>query len=134
MRKLLLLLIITLASLNVTAQTTHAAYCEVVLYNVGFFKKKLTAVVDAGTEKRGYIMNKDGSIKIFKSHVDMLNYFGKFGWTVTQNYFISEFWYKKRVLHLLLTKQVACDEDAFAGLNIKNPSDEKSKDDVYSML
>ena len=63
MRKLLLLLIITLASLNLTAQTTHAAYCEVVVHNAALFSQKVSAFVDAGTEKRGYIINEDGSKK-----------------------------------------------------------------------
>ena len=90
MRKLLLLLIITLASLNVTAQTTHAAYCEVVVHNAALFSQKVSAFVDAGTEKRGYIINEDGSKKIFNSPVDILNFFGKLGWSVSQNYFTPD--------------------------------------------
>ena len=79
MRKLLLLLIITLTSLNVTAQTTHAAYCEVAVYRVALFPQKVAAVVDAGTEKSGYIINEHGSKKIFNSTIDLFNFFGKLG-------------------------------------------------------
>lgn len=119
MRKLLLLLIITLASLNVTAQTTHAAYCEVVVHNAALFSQKVSAFVDAGTEKRGYIINEDGSKKIFNSPVDILNFFGKLGWSVSQNYFTPDSKEKDNILHFLLTKQVEHDEEVFIGLKIK---------------
>lgn len=119
MRKLLLLLIITLASLNVTAQTTHAVYCEVVVHNAALFSQKVSAIVDAGTEKRGYIINEDGSKKIFNSPVDILNFFGKLGWSVSQNYFTPDSKEKDNILHFLLTKQVEHDEEVFVGLKIK---------------
>lgn len=120
MRKLLLLLIITLTSLNVTAQTTHAAYCEVAVYRVALFSQKVAAVVDAGTEKSGYIINEDGSKKIFNSTIDLFNFFGKLGWSVSQNYLRPDSDKENNPLRFLLTKQVVNDEEVFAGLNIKN--------------
>ena len=118
MRKLLLLLII-LTSLKVAAQTTHAAYCEVAVYRVALFSQKVAAVVDAGTEKSGYI-NEDGSKKIFNSTIDLFNFFGKLGWSVSQNYLRPDSDKENNPLRFLLTKQVVNDEEVFAGLNIKN--------------
>ena len=57
--------------------------------------------------------------KIFNSPVDILNFFGKLGWSVSQNYFTPDSKEKDNILHFLLTKQVEHDEEVFVGLKIK---------------
>lgn len=125
MRKFLLSLVVSLVCLSASAQATKPAFCEVVIYDVGIFKEELTVIVDIGTSKRGYLINDDGSAKVFNSPVDVLNFFGELGWTVSQTYFIPEFGQKSNVLHFLLMKQVARKEDAIFGLNIKNNTNKK---------
>lgn len=125
MRKFLLSLVVSLACLSASAQATKPAFCDVVIYDVGIFKEELTVIVDIGANKRGYLINDDGSAKVFNSPVDVLNFFGELGWAVSQTYFIPEFGQKSNVLHFLLMKQVARKEDAIFGLNIKNNTNKK---------
>src|SRR6201989_2633144 len=92
MKKLLLVLALTMASLTFAQETPKYVYAEIVGTSK-FLSKKVTVEIDYGQAtsfwQSNRMKNSDGSNKEFNSMVDAMNYMGALGWNFEQAYVVT---------------------------------------------
>lgn len=125
MKKVLLVLIITLMTVAANAQTSdgkYPVYCDVVGYCLW---NKVTVQLDLGrnlSKKRfDTLYGEDGKQMKFNTMVDVLNYMGERGWRVINSYYVQETTtdVHDNTVHYLMEKRVASNDEITIGLNLK---------------
>jgi len=106
MKKLLLLLAITVAPLTFAQETPKYVYAEIVGTSK-FLSKKVTVEIDYGQAtsfwQSNRMKNSDGSNREFNSMVDAMNYMGALGWDFEQAYVVTIG--QQNVYHWLMRKE-----------------------------
>lgn len=91
MKRILLILIVSISSISLMAQKTPGfVYCEIV-GNQKLLSTKITVKIDFGEHMKAFADNRltdpaTGKVRVFNSMVDALNFMGKEGWECIQAY------------------------------------------------
>lgn len=122
------------------AQEKHPYYCEVMGYNFwGIGRVKVLLDMGRRRPQKGLDSIYEDDLKKkkkFNTMMDVLNFMAERGWRCINTYYISEGG-NQRVLHFLMEKYVANDDEAVEGLNLKEEEDKepwkpgKSTDELY---
>ena len=126
MKKMLLMLMMTLIGLTASAQSVnkpgekYKVYCEVMGFNTwGFGKVKVKLDMGRMPKNKGYeSIYQNGKKRKFNTMMEILDYMSKRGWTVHSTYVVTEGLGKQSVLHFLLEKEVTEDSQIDEGLEL----------------
>lgn len=134
MKKLLFAIVMAFCCLSINAQSAvntedgkYNVYCDVMGYNFwGFGKVKVQLDLGAVAEGRGAfesLYDENGKKIKFNTMMDVINYMSKRGWQVHSTYVVTEskgLSGGQNVIHFLLVKKVASDDQIREGLITKD--------------
>lgn len=143
MKKVLFIALCCIIAACATAQTKKV-YCQLLGWNTNVLglQGKVKVEVDFGGKKsmwgndgRDLLIDENGKDIKFNSMVEAMNYMGSKGWTFEAAYTVTIA--SQNVIHWLLSKDVAMDDDGKEGIKQRRDKDSKEDkpkeiDDIYA--